>query len=285
MSDTTNSIIDSDAYWNGEGGEIWVRNMDRSEAAFVSMTAALMARAAPSKGEHVLDVGCGGGVTSKVLAERVAPGGEVLAVDISAPILNVARQRHGRIPNLHFLRADAGTADLGEGRFDLIFSRFGVMFFADPVAAFTHLRRALRPTGRMVFMCWRAMKQNAWIAGAIAAAVGVLGEEHRPTPPADPHAPGPFALADADYTGDILRRAGFGNVAFAPLDDCMQLGELEMAVSYLKNLGPISQAMMPKVSVDQAQAVDEAIRGALRRHLSNGEVKAPSATWIVTATA
>ncbi len=282
MPETT--VTDSDTYWNGDGGDIWVRNMDRSEAAFVSMTAALMARAAVRQGEHVLDIGCGGGVTSQVLAERAGPDGEVLAVDISASILRVARQRHDRNANLHFLQADAATADLGEPRFDLIFSRFGVMFFADPLLAFTNLRRALKPTGRMVFLCWRAMKQNSWIAEATGAAVSTLGEEHRPAPPADPFAPGPFALADLERTAGILRGAGFGDVTVEPLDDFMWLGDLEQAVNYLKSMGPIAQAM-PKVSADQEQAVDQAMRAALARYLVDGEVRAPSATWIVTATA
>ncbi len=276
------SMDDGHAYWNGEGGQTWVRNMDRSEANFVALTARLLARAGAKPGEQVLDVGCGGGQTSRVLAQAVSPGGAVLAVDISEPILRVALQRHGAVANLAFLQADAGSADLGTARFDLLFSRFGVMFFADPVAAFGTLRRAVKPTGRMVFLCWRAMGENAWIAAATAAAVAALGEEHRPAPPADPHAPGPFAFADADHVRDILRRAGFGSVAVEPLDEAMHLGDLDTALGYLKSMGPISQAL-PKVGADRQHAVDAAMRDALRRYLVDGEVRAPSATWIVTA--
>ena len=276
------SMDDGHVYWNGEGGQIWVRNMDRSEANFVALTARLLARAAAKPGEQVLDVGCGGGQTSRVLAQAVSPDGAVLAVDISEPILRVARQRHGAVANLAFLQADAGNADLGTARFDLLFSRFGVMFFADPVAAFGKLRRAVKPTGRMVFLCWRAMGENAWIAASTAAAVAALGEEHRPAPPADPRAPGPFAFADADYVRGILRRAGFGTVAIDPLDEAMHLGDLDTALGHLKDMGPISQAL-PKVGADQQHAVDAAMRDALGRYLVDGEVRAPSATWIVTA--
>ncbi len=283
MSDASKpSMNDGHIYWNGEGGQIWVRTMDRSEANFASLTPRLLARAAAKPGEQVLDVGCGGGETSHALAQAVSPDGAVLAVDISEPILRVARQRHGAVANLAFLQADAGNADLGTARFDLLFSRFGVMFFADPAAAFTNLCRAVKPSGRMVFLCWRAMDENAWIATSTAAAVAALGEEHRPAPPADPRAPGPFAFADADHVRDILRRAGFGTVAIDPLDEAMHLGDIQTALGYLKNMGPISQAL-PRVSADQQHAVDVAMRDALGRYLVDGEVRAPSATWIVTA--
>ncbi|WP_448509149.1 class I SAM-dependent methyltransferase [Immundisolibacter sp.] len=282
MSDASNPPInDGHIYWNGEGGEIWVRNMDRSEANFASLTPRLLAHAAARPGERVLDVGCGGGQTSRALAQAVSPNGAVLAVDISEPILRVARQRHGAVANLAFLQADAGNADLGTACFDLLFSRFGVMFFADPVAAFRNLRRSLTPGGRMVFLCWRAMAENAWMAAPTAAAVAALGEEHRPAPPADPRAPGPFAFADADYVRGILRHAGFDRVAIDPLDEPMHLGDIDTAIGYLKNMGPISQAL-PKVSADRQQEVDAVMRDALSRYRVNGEVRAPSATWIVT---
>lgn len=273
---------DGHAYWNGEGGQIWLRNMDRSEANFVALTRHLLARAAARPGEQVLDIGCGGGQTSRALAQAVSPGGAVLAVDISEPILHVARQRHGAVANLAFLQADVGAADLGTARVDLLFSRFGVMFFADPAAAFGTLRRAVKPDGRMVFLCWRSMAENAWIGAATAAAVAVLGEEHRPAPPADPRAPGPFAFADADHVRDILRGAGFGTVAIDPLDEAMHLGDLDTALDYLKSMGPISQAL-PTVDADRQHAVDAAMRDALRRYVVDGEVRAPSATWLVTA--
>lgn len=273
---------DGHAYWNGEGGQIWLRNMDRIEANFVALTRHLLAHAAARPGEQVLDVGCGGGQTSRALAQAASPGGAVLAVDISEPILRVARQHHGAVANLAFLQADAGSADLGTARFDLLFSRFGVMFFADPAAAFGTLRRAVKPDGRMVFLCWRAMGENAWIGAPTAAAVAVLGEQHRPAPPADPRALGPFAFADADHVRDILRGAGFGTVAIDPLDEAMHLGDLDTALEHLKSMSPISQAL-PTVSADRQHAVDAAMRDVLRRYLVDGEVRAPSATWLVTA--
>ncbi|GAB4353573.1 MAG: methyltransferase domain-containing protein [Immundisolibacter sp.] len=283
MSDIgTPSSTDQASYWNGEGGQIWVRNMDRTEANFVSLTPRLLACAAAQPGEQVLDIGCGGGETSRALAQAVSPDGAVLAVDISEPILRVARQRHGTVANLDFLQADAGDRDFGTARFDLLFSRFGVMFFADPVAAFGNLHRSLKPTGRLVFMCWRALDENPWIAAPTQAAIAALGEAYRPAPPADPHAPGPFAFADADHVRDILRHAGFTAVAIDPLDEPLHLGDLHTALDYLKNMGPISQAL-PKVDADQRHAVDLAMRNALDRYRVDGEVRAPSATWIVTA--
>lgn len=282
MSQPSNTATDGYIYWNGEGGETWVRNMDRTEANMASMATVLLTRAAPRPGERVLDIGCGGGTTSRALAAQVAPDGDVVAVDISETILRVAGERHRGVTNLRFLQADAGAVNLGEQCFDLVFSRFGVMFFTDPVAAFVNLRRSLKPGGRMVFMCWRGMAENVWIAAPTAAAVATLGQAHRPAPPADPRAPGPFALADAQYTQDILRQAGFVSVALEPLDDHMHLDNVDTAIAYLKNMGPISQAL-PKVSPQQEQMVDEAMRSALCRYATADRLDLPSATWIVTA--
>jgi len=275
-------MSDGHRYWNGAGGDTWARTMEVSERNFATMSPVLMARAAPQPGEKVLDVGCGGGQTSRELAQRLAPGGEVTGMDISETLLKIAREQHGDLTNLSFSQADVGTAALPAGEFDLIYSRFGVMFFDQPVTAFGNMRQALKPNGRMVFMCWRAINLNPWMHETNRAAAAALPEEHRPTAPADPFGPGPFALGDKEHTRRLLADAGFTNVQIEPLDDAMHLGDEDTALWYLTELGPVASALK-QVTADQAEAARQAMAKVLHGYASGGELNIPSATWIVTA--
>lgn len=275
-------MSDGDSFWIGAGGDVWARTMDVSERNFATMSQALMAAAAPQPGERVLDVGCGGGVTSRVLAQQVLPGGDVVGMDISPTLLESAQQHHGEVDNLSFKLADVGAEALPAEHFDLIYSRFGVMFFNKPPAAFANLRQSLKPGGRMVFMCWRGIKDNPWIYQTTAAAVAQLPEEHRPPAPADPFAPGPFAMADPDHTRALITAGGFSDVTIEPLDDVMRMTDEQTAMTYLLDLGPVGKALQ-QVSADQANSAREAMREVLRSYATPGELNVPSATWIVTA--
>ena len=277
-------MSDGHRYWNGDGGDTWARTMDISERNFASMTKVLMRSANAQSGEHVLDVGCGGGVTSKELAEQVSPAGKVIGLDISDTILDIAKQRHGSVENLSFQQADVGAKPLLVTQFDLIYSRFGVMFFDEPTVAFSHLHQALKPDGRLVFMCWRSIKDNPWLHATTGAAVAELPEEHRPAAPADPFAPGPFALADVDHTLQLLKGAGFTDVRMNKLDDFMHLGDEQTAMEYLTQLGPVGNALK-KVSDEQGKTVKGAMLEVLRGYAKGGRLDVPSATWIVTAKA
>lgn len=286
MKQTSDPLEMSDGhrYWNGDGGDTWARTMDVSERNFESMTNVLMRSAQPQPGEQVLDVGCGGGVTSKALAELVTPAGEVTGLDISDTILDIAKQRHGAVENLTFQQADVGAQPLASAHYDLIYSRFGVMFFDDPAVAFKNLHQALKSDGRLVFMCWRAIKDNPWLYATTAAAVAELPEEHRPSAPADPFAPGPFSLADLDHTHALLRKAGFNDVRMNKLDDVMRLGDEQSALGYLTELGPVGSALK-KVPPEQAVAARQAMLEVLRSYATDAGLNVPSATWIVTAKA
>src|SRR5689334_20742768 len=154
-------------YWNGGAAETWVELQDRLDRQLDSLGRAALAALGPRAGEHVLDVGCGSGQATLQLADAVSPGGRVLGIDISEPLLAAARHRN-RNPRVSFLRADAQTHPF-EQPFDAIYSRFGVMFFADPVAAFVNLKRALKPGGRLAFVCWRAEAENPVMTVPIAA--------------------------------------------------------------------------------------------------------------------
>lgn len=239
----------------------------------------LLDRAAPKPGESVLDVGCGGGVTSLELARAVSPAGHVLGVDVSDVILDVARRRCADVANLRFEVGDAESMPLPGQAFDLIVSRFGVMFFETPEAAFGNLRAALKDDGRLVFMCWRMPAENPWMMVPAAAVFDVLG----PPAPPDPEAPGPFAFGDPDRLRRILGDSGFVDVELEPVDAAVDLGSVERAVKLMSELGPAAALLADANDADRAKAFD-ALVASLRPFATAAGLWLPSATWIVSAT-
>jgi ubiquinone/menaquinone biosynthesis C-methylase UbiE len=149
-------------FWNGPGGSRWVKEQEELDRSLAPFAQALFARAALTSGERVVDVGCGCGVTSLAASALVGAAGSVLGVDVSAPMLARAKERADGLPNVSFELSDATTHGFARS-FDAVVSRFGVMFFANPVAAFANLRSALRPGGRVVFIAWRSAPENPWV--------------------------------------------------------------------------------------------------------------------------
>lgn len=201
-------------FWNADPGRMWVRFQPDMDLLLDSVTRLLLAEAAPQPGQRVLDVGCGAGATALALAEAVGRSGAVLGLDVSDPLLDRARARAAGLPQLEFRAADAQTADPGAGRFDLVLSRFGVMFFDDPLAALANLARAMRPGGRMVLAAWAGVESNPFFRdpGRIGAArLGAL-------PAGDPDAPGPMAWRDRDRVEGLMRAAGLTDVASRAVD-------------------------------------------------------------------
>lgn len=276
MSSNESAAVDQATFWNEEGGRRWVEHIDRLEGMLEGLSQELVRAVDGRPGERVLDVGCGGGPTSAVYAEAVGEAGEVLAVDISDVILETARSRHGHHPNLRFELADAATHPFAPGSFDVVTSRFGVMFFPDPEAAFAHLRRALRPGGRLCFLCWRTIEENPWMSAAAAAAFSVLPPPERPPP----GSPGPFSLGQAERLETLLAGAGFLDVKLQALDQSIELGALEQAVDWLTRMGPAATALAEAEPSEREQAI-EAMRAALARHQVDGVVTLPGATWLV----
>jgi SAM-dependent methyltransferase len=270
---------DQIAYWNGAGGEKWLARHDRMEPQLAPLGVAAIEAAAPKTGERVLDVGCGTGSTSVRIADLVGGQGSVLGVDVSEPLIEAARRNAAGRPNVQFLLGDASQHRL-EGGFDLLFSRFGVMFFADPVAAFIHLRAALKPRGRLAFVCWRPFKENDWAFLPFMAAVPHLPPIERPVP----NAPGPFAFGDDQRVKKILQEAGFNDIAIKPLDRTMDLGNsVDDAATFASDTGPISR-VLGTASPEQQQAAFGAIRQMLEKRAAEGKGLALSAAcWIVTA--
>jgi SAM-dependent methyltransferase len=274
---------DQASYWNDRAGPCWVAMEQNLDAQLAPFGIAVMDRLALARGERALDVGCGAGATSLALAERVAPG-QVVGVDISAPLLERARQRAAAVPNLSFELADAQTFAFPPGVYDVIFSRFGVMFFADPVGALRNLRTSLKAGGRLGFVCWRAMRENPSFTLPLEAGLRFVREPPEPPPP---NAPGPFAFADADRLRAILHDAGYQGIEIAPLDVDIVFGgrdDFEGAVELAMQVGPMSR-LLPTIEASEHERVRAAIRDALAPHHGPTGVRLPSATWIVTASA
>lgn len=269
-------------FWNGPGGEMWRAMRPQLTGHIAGIGAAAIARAGFRPGERVLDVGCGGGESSIEIARRVAPGGSVLAVDVSALLLPLAEAdaRSAGASNLRFQLADAATASFDGAPFDVIFSRFGVMFFNDPAAAFRNLASALKPGGRMTLACWRTPRENLMLSLPMRAAGSLLPAP----PPPDPRAPGPFAFADPDYVREVLARSGFAAVEIEPFDWTPAGDTLDDTVALMMRMGPLAAALREAEANDELRGrAEAAVRDAFRAHERDGRVSLPAAGWIVSA--
>lgn len=270
------------AEWAGEKGRFWAEHADWFSTLFHEFETALVSGAAFAAGERVLDVGCGGGDVALAAAEAVGPTGSVLGVDLSADELDVARVRAAQrgLDNVEFREADAGEDDLGPEPVDVICSRFGVMFFSDPVAAFTHLRAAARPDGRLAFACWQSVDDNEWMTVPGRAIDAVLPL----SPPPPPGSPGGFAFSDPDHVRGILGDAGFTDVALEDVRRTIHLGSsLDQALGFIQRMDYARAVLDPAPPEVAADAIDR-VRRALADHAGpDGGVDLPGRVWLVRA--
>ena len=267
-------------YWNGNAGSTWVDSQERMDKMLAPLTSPLIEQAAAAKGERIIDVGCGCGDTSLQLAST---GASVLGIDISEPMLERARARaqHTGQANAEFSTADAATAPLSADH-DLIFSRFGVMFFSDPTAAFSNLRSGLNAKGRLCFLCWQPPRNNPWMSTAGAAINAFLPE---PETKPDPRAPGPFAFADSEYLNSILDKAGFSNISIAPTTATLHIADtLDEAMESQQRIGPLARALAELEGEAQREALDAA-REALANKMTPTGLDLGAACWLVKANA
>jgi len=274
---------DQATYWNGPAGQHWTVRQPMQDILLAPVSQVLLDRAVAQPGERVLDVGCGCGATTIAFAERVVPDGFVLGIDISAPMLARARQIAAQGLPLDFVLADATVHRFDPAGFDLLVSRFGVMFFADPVVSFANLRSALRPSGRVAFACWREPRYNPWMMTPLQAVHQHVPKMPRP----EPDDPGPFAFASEERVHRILEQAGFSGIAMEPhdlsLDIAMGRG-LDAAVEGALEIGPASRALDGHPA-DVRAAAKDSIRDVLVPFVRGESVPLPASIWIVTARA
>jgi SAM-dependent methyltransferase len=268
-------------FWNGPTGQKWAKHQTDMDRNLADIGAAVMMLADPKPGERVLDVGCGNGATSLALAEAVGPKGDVMGVDVSQPMLAIARSR-ANAPNIRFIDADAAAYSFQPDR-DLIFSRFGVMFFVEPAVAFANIRKSAAPGARLTFICWRALEHNEWAMLPWCVAKPLLP----PQTPAAPNAPGPFAFQDPDHTRGFLVEAGFHDIAIEPFNGAMRLGSSpeQAAVALTSLMGPTTRALK-----DADEETRARVRAAIARELTSFQGNAPeiapgTACWLVSAKA
>lgn len=282
MTDVLEAHANQVAYWNNEGGARWVASQKRRGAMLGGFAQAALDKAQVQPGESVIDIGCGCGETSVMLAEAVGPGGKVLAADVSEPILAVAEEALSTYPNAEAVVADASTYPFEPAGADLLFSRFGVMFFGDPTAAFANLRKAIKPTGRLVFACWRTPKENVWMTGPLEA---VFKHVERPAPP-HPDDPGPFSFNSKERVTRILTEAGFDAPTFEPYDTAIDIsvgGGVEGAMGTALEFGPASRLMAEQTD-EVRQLAEASLRDYFATQLKDGAIALPAAVWIVSAT-
>jgi ubiquinone/menaquinone biosynthesis C-methylase UbiE len=268
-------------FWNGAGGAHWLALRAKQDLLFAPVSDALFARAKIAPGERTLDIGCGCGETTIEAARRVGAGGKAVGLDIAAPLIDEARRLAPPGAPIEFVLADAATHPFAPSSFDALISRFGVMFFANPVAAFANLRRALRRGGRAVFACWREAKRNPWQMVPLRAAL-----RHAPRlPELGPEEPSPFSFADEARVQRILAGAGFAEVTLTPYDvefDIALGRGLESALHTALSIGAAMVALEGQPEDLRAAATQE-IRAALAPLQRGQSVPLAGAIWIVEA--
>ena len=271
--------------WDGPNGDRWVANQARLDRMLASFGDALIAAAEPREGERALDVGCGAGASAFDLADRVGHDGRVVGLDISRALLARAEVlARNRTPGVECRLADAATAAFARD-FDLVVSRFGVMFFDQPIAAFRNIRSAMKPGGRLAFVCWRGAAENDWTR----LPMGAIRDIVPPPPPPGPDAPGPFAFGDRRRVQGILDQAGFIDIDIRPFDHPIVFGvgetpdaAIDDAVDNAVSVGPLERALKGCDAATATRAL-AAVRAAYACKVAPEGVVIEGAAWIVTA--
>ena len=282
MTQTSIANTAQQEFWNTIAGPRWVGLGGFVERRVRAVSDLLLARSGVAAGESVLEIGCGTGAATVPFAEAVGERGRVVGVDISEPMLAGARKRiaESGLGNISLLLADAQVHPFEPDRFDLITSRFGVMFFADPIAAFSNLLPAARPGGRLCFVCWAPLAENKHWLIPYEVALRHLG----PPAPTPPHMPGPLAFSDPGYVRSILEKAGFADVVIDRERPDIIGSTPEEEADYACVMGP------PARLIDEKKP-DNAVRETIRREMTGAfaayargkEMRLPSTVFLVTA--
>lgn len=272
--------------WAGEMGERWLAQLDRFEAMIEPIGDALLERAAFQTGDRVVDIGPGGGATTRAIAAAVAPSGTATGIDVSPALVAEANRRAeaASITNVDFICADAANVKPEAAPFDRLFSRFGSMFFEEPVPAFANLHAMLAPGARIDLAVWGPPKQNLWMMEMM----GIV-RNHVEIPPAEPRAPGPFAFEDLEYFGEVLSGSGFSGMDVTAYDGTLCVGGKgtapDDALSFV-----LSSLGIGRILDEQDEAVRKAASDDLlvlfnQRNVPDQGVVMPCKAWMVSATA
>ena len=275
--------------WNGKQGEQWAANEARTERGLAPVLDALLAWSAPAPGMRIVDVGCGAGGTTLALSQAVSPqghekGGHVTGLDVSAVILEAARARLANTANTTLELADALTW-ASPAPADLLFSRFGVMFFGDPVAAFANLRRALKPGGTFAFAAWAALADNPWVNTPLQAALSTLPPQPPEDAPEDPEEPGQFAFGNPARIRRILHGAGYNPVRLRAFDFTMRWpgDDVARTATGLTTMGQVGRALRDRSEAERSRAT-EAIADTIAPLVQDGWITLPARVWLAAAT-
>jgi SAM-dependent methyltransferase len=283
MSKAADWHRDQIAYWQSHGGARWAAAQARTDRMLAPVSEVLLAQARPEPAMAVLEIGCGCGALTAKLAERVGPSGHVLGVDISEEMLALAKARLSAYPQAGLMLADAAAYPFTLFA-DLAVSQFGVMFFGDPVQAFVNIRRAIKPGGRLVFACWRPIKENPW-AQVPLHAVYAAGVPRAARP--EPDQPGPFSFAEPERVIRVLSEAGFCEPSLSPVDVTLDIAAgsgLKAAVQQAMTIGPAAAALREQPD-DLRAAAARSIEEALLPYRQNESVPLAAAIWLAQASA
>jgi len=269
-------------FWNSTMGHSWVSQQAVISDVFTSVTSVSLVAAAAKQGEHVIDIGCGPGDTLLAFARAVGPSGDALGVDVSVPMLEFARHRAAEagLANVTCALADATTYAFEPRRANLVYSRFGMMFFDDPIKAFTNIRSAMKMGGRLVFVCFRTMPESPWFRVPIEAARPHVP----PQPPVDPLAPGMFSLAREDRLRGVLTEAGFREIALNATDVPIHGKDTTQSMAFITQVGPLP-ALLENASDEQRKRATEAARNALAAQIGADGRGLHVGLWLVSASA
>lgn len=285
MAETINEQPNQETLWAGQSGERWLANSDRFEGTIEPIGEVLLEKAACRQGEHIIDVGCGAGATSIAIAKQVGVTGSVIGLDISAVLVAEATKRAETlgIENVRFILGDAAVASLPSGQADCIVSRFGIMFFSNPHAAFTHMHDFLKSGGRLSIACWSTLPQNPWMLE-----VKNILTAHFPLPTPVPRAPGAFAFDEPIYVEEILQTSGFKDITISLWQSNLFVGGFgsnpESAAEFL--LQALGIAQLPEDLPDTVKiAIHSELTDRLKAYDTNDGVQMPASVWLIGSTA
>jgi SAM-dependent methyltransferase len=271
-------------YWSTEGGDIWLQNLQNFESMIAPIGNHLLETKLTDNPKNIIDIGCGGGATTFAIADSIGASGSVIGVDISQSLIRDCRLRaeHQGIKNIEFICGDAASIDMPKGWADFVISRFGVMFFKDPVIAFSHIAQSLKPSGGLAFSCWAPLPDNPWMSRLLT----ILGK-YTALPKPEPGAPGPFAYSNTDYIRSILASAGYQNIEVEAWSGELLIGlpgmSPENVARFLFSSSSLVRSVKNNITEMETTIFDEFTQ-ELAKFYKNGGVYMPAKSWIISAT-